>query len=422
VHSNEVPPPADTRRQKPPQLDSSVLQTLLEKAPAFITLLGPDRRLQYVNRVEHGFTQDDLIGQPFDAFLAPNQLRKYEAALDGARTTGEQQIYELWVDTPDGHRTWTYNVLSALRDPQGELSGYISISTEITAQKQTEERLKKTQADLVDASHRAGMAEVATGVLHNIGNVLNSVNVSASTLLEQVELSHTGLLERAVKLMEEQGERLPEFIASDPKGQKLPLLLSRVTEQLSTERDAMRAELQRLMEHINIIRSTIDAQQSVAKSGDVLAPVTLDELVERTLSMFRIELERTSIELERETEELPPVLLDKQGAVQILVNLVRNAVEALDGVEHPRLAVKARADGDTLVFEIEDNGCGVAAENLTRIFRHGFTTKQSGHGFGLHASAIAAQAMGGSLSVISEGSGRGARFCLTLPRRDAPAT
>jgi C4-dicarboxylate-specific signal transduction histidine kinase len=174
------------------------------------------------------------------------------------------------------------------------------------------------------------------------------------------------------------------------------------------------------MEHINIIRSTIDAQQSIAKSNDVLVPVTLDDLIDRTLSMFRVDVEQGSIEIERAAEELPPVLLDRQGAVQILVNLVRNAIEALDGVERPRLAVKARADGDTLVFEIEDNGCGIEADDLTRIFRHGFTTKQSGHGFGLHSSAIAAQAMGGSLSVISAGSGHGASFCLTLPRRDAP--
>jgi PAS domain S-box-containing protein len=397
-----------------------LLQTLLENAPAFISLLELDGRIKYINKCGYGFEMDDVISKHYTAFLDPAHMRSHDIAMSRAAETHEEQTVEYFVDTPQAGRQWFHAVVSALFDQQGEHVGYAYVMTEITPQRATEEKLKKTQADLVDASHRAGMAEVATGVLHNIGNVLNSVNVSASTLLEQVEVSHTGLLERAVKLMEEQGERLPEFIASDAKGQKLPLLFSRVTEQLVTEREAMRVELQRLMEHINIIRSTIDAQQSIAKSNDVLVPVTLDDLVDRTLSMFRVDVEQGSIEVQRAAEELPPVLLDRQGAVQILVNLVRNAIEALDGVERPRLAVKARADGDTLVFEIEDNGCGIEADDLTRIFRHGFTTKESGHGFGLHSSAIAAQAMGGSLSVISAGSGHGASFCLTLPRRDAP--
>ncbi|HWN67050.1 MAG TPA: ATP-binding protein, partial [Haliangium sp.] len=115
------------------------------------------------------------------------------------------------------------------------------------------------------------------------------------------------------------------------------------------------------------------------------------------------------------------ILIDRQATLQILVNLIRNAIEALVENDGPRrLEVKAHANGESVCFEVIDNGCGIPEENCVKIFHYGFTTKPRGHGFGLHTSAISAQAMGGSLQATSDGPGRGARFCLTLPKHTVP--
>ena len=104
----------------------------------------------------------------------------------------------------------------------------------------------------------------------------------------------------------------------------------------------------------------------------------------------------------------------------MLVNLFKNARESMaEAGVRGRLCIRVRRNGKRLCLEVEDNGVGIARENLARIFNHGFTTKRGGHGFGLHASANAATEMSGHLSAASAGQGRGATFTLDLPLEPA---
>lgn len=121
--------------------------------------------------------------------------------------------------------------------------------------------------------------------------------------------------------------------------------------------------------------------------------------------------------VERDFRPAPPVRVDKHKILQILTNLLRNAKHAVEDFGRPagRIAVTIDADGERSRIAVTDNGVGIAPENLTRIFRHGFTTKKNGHGFGLHSGANAAKEMSGRLSVHSAGPGTGATFTLELP-------
>ena len=110
--------------------------------------------------------------------------------------------------------------------------------------------------------------------------------------------------------------------------------------------------------------------------------------------------------------------VDKHSVLQILLNLLRNAEEAIDDAGKPEklIRVRIRRYGDDRVrIEVSDTGVGLAPENLTRIFAHGFTTKPHGHGFGLHSGALAAKQLGGALWAESDGPGLGATFTLELP-------
>jgi signal transduction histidine kinase len=128
--------------------------------------------------------------------------------------------------------------------------------------------------------------------------------------------------------------------------------------------------------------------------------------------------ERHGVEVERQFSAVPPIRVDRHKVLQILINLIRNAKYALDDVERiDKKIVISISDPNERYIQIvvSDNGIGIAPENLTRIFAHGFTTREGGHGFGLHSGAIAARSMGGAITVASAGIGQGATFTLELP-------
>ncbi|MCC6751042.1 MAG: GHKL domain-containing protein [Deltaproteobacteria bacterium] len=280
------------------------------------------------------------------------------------------------------------------------------------------EKLKEAQRKLVDISRQAGMAEIATGLLHNVGNVLNSVNVSASLVADRLNRSKISGLKKAVELLQEQGDKVSEFLATDPRGRKLPEFLGLLSEHLASEVADNRTEMASLTKHVDHIKTIVSMQQAHARAGGVKEVLSLQGLVEDALKLHEGSLSRHDVDLVRDLEDLPLLSIDRHKTLQILLNLLSNAKHALLHVPPGRrsLTIRVHANGDERVHvAVADTGTGIAPENLTRIFSHGFTTKKDGHGFGLHSSALAAQEMGGSLTVHSDGLGKGATFTLSLP-------
>ena len=270
---------------------------------------------------------------------------------------------------------------------------------------------------MLETSRQAGMAEVATNVLHNVGNVLNSVNVSASLVADTAKKSKIPYLAKVAALFGEHAADLGVFITTDPKGRQLPGYLSQLAEQLSKEQQNTIQELQLLRQNIEHIKDIVAMQQSYAKISGVTEIIQVVNLVEDALTMNAGTLARHDVELIREYTDTPPVAVEKHKVLQILVNLIRNAKHACDdsGRKNKQIRLKiAKTDGGVQIA-VSDNGIGIPPENLARIFNHGFTTRKGGHGFGLHSGALAAREIGGSLTVHSAGAGQGATFTLNLP-------
>jgi signal transduction histidine kinase len=267
------------------------------------------------------------------------------------------------------------------------------------------------------ASRGAGMAEVASNVLHNVGNVLNSVNVASSCLADSLRKSKAVNLSKVVTLLGEHEADLGAFLTSDPKGKQLPGYLAQLTERLAEEQNAALKELAELQNNIEHIKDIVNMQQSFAKASGVMETLQMTDLVEDALKMNASSFARHDIQVIKEFENLPPVTVEKHKVLQILVNLVRNAKQACDELDPPekRLTLRVARVNGWIRVDVTDNGIGIPSENLTRIFAHGFTTKKAGHGFGLHSGALAAKEMGGSLAVHSAGSRQGATFTLELP-------
>jgi C4-dicarboxylate-specific signal transduction histidine kinase len=290
--------------------------------------------------------------------------------------------------------------------------------TEMAQREQAQKELAVASRQLIESSRKAGMTEVATGVLHNVGNVLNSVNVSSSLLLEKLRASRAPALAKAAALLQENMGNPGEFLTNHPNGKKLPGYLVKLGEYLIVENAEHLQEVNQLGRSIEHIKEVIAMQQNYAKVSGVFESLDVSQIVEDAISMNGNAFERHGVAVDRCFSPAPPVRVDRHRALQILVNLLRNAKYALDEVDRAdrRITISIGVEDENRVrIAIADNGIGIAEENLTRIFAHGFTTRKEGHGFGLHSGALAAKEMGGALTVASPGPGLGATFTLELP-------
>lgn len=296
--------------------------------------------------------------------------------------------------------------------------GVTVFARDITARKEAEARLASLHRSLLDASRQAGMAEIATGVLHHVGNSLNSVNVSSNLVVERLRDSRVRGLERAVGLLREHASHLGSFLANDVRGQQLPGYLEALTRQLAHERAALLDEMGRLDESVSRIRSVMNMQQRYARGSSVLEWVNIGTVLEEAVRSHGAALHSLGIRLRLEFDaELPVVLVDRHKLAHILDNLLCNARHALvaQGSADKLLIVNSSRVGDRLSIRVTDNGVGIAPERLSRLFNQGAMVQPDGHGFGLHLSALAAGELGGMLSCESEGLGHGASFTLELP-------
>ncbi|MFJ3115463.1 DAHL domain-containing protein [Pseudomonas protegens] len=278
--------------------------------------------------------------------------------------------------------------------------------------------LKEAQSELMDSARQAGMAEIATNVLHNVGNVLNSVNICSEMLSRTLRSSKAQGLGKAMQLINQHQDDLGRFFTEDDKGKLLPGYLNQLVEAIATEQQGMGEELAQLARSVDHIKEIVATQQSYAGASRLIEPLRVAELIEDALRMNSGALARHQVTVVKDYGPLPPVMGDKHRMLLILINLISNAKYAMSNLDdHSRtLTLSARVlDGQTLSISVKDEGEGIPAENLTRIFSHGFTTRKDGHGFGLHSCALAAMEMGGQLNVHSDGPGLGATFTLDIP-------
>jgi signal transduction histidine kinase len=291
------------------------------------------------------------------------------------------------------------------------------LQEQIREKERTHRALAEAQQHLIELSREAGRAEIATGVLHSVGNVLNSVNVSATLVQDQLARSQLDGLAQAVELMRTHHEHLAEFLTMDEHGRHLTEYVIEACAALALEHAGWRHELEGLAKNIAHIKEIVAMQQSYARVAGVVERLNPRELVEDAIRIEQSTMARNEVTLMTRFDPTADVLVDKHKVLLILVNLLTNAKWAVAGLpkSRRRVAVSIGQHEDRVHIAVSDQGVGIAPENLPRIFVHGFTTRPNGHGFGLHIGALAARELGGSLTAHSDGRDRGATFTLELP-------
>jgi PAS domain S-box-containing protein len=398
------------------------LTAILEATPDIVGSADPDGLLFYMNRAGR-----ETLGVKSDAELKKKQFLDFHpdwaaekirteampAAIENGSWSGETAIIN-----GIGQEINVSQVLIAHRDSGGQLLYFSTIVRDMTERRRADEALRDSQQRLLETSRLAGMAEVATGVLHNVGNVLNSVNVSAGLVAEKLRRSKAPNVGKAAALLAERNGDLANYLTNDENGRKLPGYLTSLGTFLVAENNELLSEVEQLTRNIEHIKEVVAMQQSYAKVSGVLEDLPVERLVEDAIAMNIGAFERHGVVVQKRFSEVPPVRVDRHKVLQILINLIRNAKYALDEVQRidKRITIFISPGEKNLVrVVVADNGVGIPADNLDRIFSHGFTTRANGHGFGLHSGALAAQSLGGSLSAASLGVNRGATFTLQLP-------
>lgn len=399
------------------------LQALLEHMPDRIYFKNTQSRFVMVSQamVERLNVEsaEQVVGKTDFDFHPPELARQFMQDEELIMASGNPLVNKV-EEQKDAHggTIWASVTKVPTYDAMGQVTGLIGISRDITDLKHTEATLQQTNEDLRRASRLAGMAEVATGVLHNIGNVLNSINVSSNVVADLIRRSKSANLERICGLLEANDTNLGEFLTHDEKGRQIPDFLKKLATVMRQEQETLLDELKEMHISIDHIRDIITTQQGYAKVGGTVEELDPEDLVEQAMRMEDNSLKRHDVTIERNMEPTPRIAVEKHKLIQVLVNLVRNAKQAMIGKKEKKLIVATGTRGDDGVFiSVTDNGKGIPKENLEKIFSHGFTTKKEGHGFGLHSSALAVKEMGGRIYADSKGPGNGATFIVELPSR-----
>ena len=413
-----------TRTNDELQQRELLFRLIFEHAPVGIIWkradLGSDYHLNSTFRRILNLPAETLPDQSSLTKMLHPEDERFQALLDfqiQSRKTDRYTTEQRYL-RPDGTIVWASLSVAVIRDGAGDIIQDIGILEDITARKKAEHELNDTYKNLVEVSRTAGMAEVATGVLHNVGNVLNSLNVSATIVATGLRQSKVDSLAKLSALLHEHSADLATFLQEDPKGRRVPEFLDSFAKHSIEERDRLLAETLSLQENVDHIKEIVSMQQSYATMVGIVEALDPVTLMEDALRMNAGALVRHDVRVAREFAAAPRILAEKSKVIQILINLIRNAKYACDEGGRADKVITlgiATVDDARVRLIVRDNGIGIPAENLTRIFAHGFTTRKEGHGFGLHSAANAATEMKGSLTAHSDGPGTGATFIVELP-------
>ena len=375
-----------------------------------------------------GWKREELVGQNVNVLMPEPYRSEHDGHLSRYRNTDESSVLgasrELEAMRRDGTTFPCVVTLWKVDLPNQSESCFMGTIRDITQSKEAEAELEETHQELMEVSRLAGMSEVATGVLHNIGNVLNSVNVSAHLIEKNVRESRTGEFQKSGALLAEHVDDMAAFVTDHPQGQFMARYMIDIGGDLIREQSEVLNEVVDLRKNIDHIKNIVAMQQSFAKVTGVTEILSPQELFEDALRMRSASLGQHSIEIIRKYEDVPSILADRHTVIQILVNLLENAIHAISDQRSTGSTLSLRlcwAGEGPVRFEITDSGIGMSPETLQNVFTFGFTTKKDGHGFGLHTSALAASEMEGSLTAHSDGEGLGATFVLECPAQQRVA-
>ncbi|RDH85243.1 MAG: hypothetical protein DIZ80_02165 [endosymbiont of Galathealinum brachiosum] len=283
--------------------------------------------------------------------------------------------------------------------------------------KERTDELTKTNQKMLGLAHSAGMSEVASGVLHNVGNVLNSVNVSSSIIKNRALNSRARNLNKVIDILHKNKGNIDDFLKNDEAGKLVIPFLEQLSEKITREQEDQIQEINSLTNNVDHIKNIISMQQSYAGNIGVIEKIKTGDIANDAIDINLSSINNSGINLSKYYDTDYEISIDKHKLIQILVNLISNAKHAVmnGGKSDKNIILGIKKHNNNIIFFVEDNGIGIDEKDIEHVFEFGFKKRVEGHGYGLHHSAISAKELGGTLTVDSDGMNKGATFTLTIP-------
>lgn len=329
-----------------------------------------------------GFKAVDIVGERIEAIMPPHFAREHSGYVDGYLETGTKKIIGIGREVQGMHKDGTVFPIELSVGEAVTPAGrqFIGIIRDLRPRKIVEERLKELQSQLVHMARISAMDEMGAAIAHELNQPLTAVM----------------LYLQAIQRRARNGDALDE--------KALGVLNKAV------------GEAERAGKIIQRMRQIVEKRDPQRKSVDIV------DLVDETVNLTQLGKNEPSIEIRRENDLPAPVIeIDPVQIQQVIVNLVRNAMEAVRDAPERWLKVSVRTEQEKVVVEVADSGSGISEQQVSELFKAFSSGKRSGVGLGLAISRTIAQNHGGDLSVDPGGNGRGARFLLSLPLKTPPA-
>ncbi len=367
--------------------------------------LSSDAALEYFS--------DNLIALSLITFIAYQVITINAKALDRANESIQSAELEVLKN-----KRLTETLEQKVLERTDELSrNNIELQREILERKRVENRLRRAQQELVENAHKAGMAEVASDTLHNVGNTLNSIKTSAHIIKDNLVRSPKEKFSQACDILREHQDDLDNFITKNPKGKAILKYFLKLDEEFIKVFDKIGSNTKRLNDKVDVIANVILSQQRYAGTSSPKVSASLTDMLDDALAIIPEAIDNLNIQVTKDFQSVPIIKLQKTKILYTFVNLFKNAIQAMSECdpESRILSIKVSGNSTKVMVEISDTGSGITPENLKKIFNHGFTTKKDGYGFGLHSCANCLTEMGASIEAQSEGTDKGSTFILTFP-------
>jgi two-component system, NtrC family, sensor kinase len=277
-------------------------------------------------------------------------------------------------------------------------------------------RLAEAREMLAQQSYSSGIAEMASGVLHNIGNAITPLGVKLSIIRSELQQAPAAEMEMAVA-------ELAEPATPAERRTDLSQFLELAGIELASLVKQTVGNLEQISSQVDHVQMILADQHNFSRNQRLTSPLELSSLVTKTVNLLSEELRKNiSLELDGSLNKVGKVQASQIALQQVLSNLLINAAESIHSTGNRmagRISIRASEelmDNIPMVHLcIEDNGQGIPGEKITKIFERGFSTKSRGSGLGLHWSANTVSSLKGMVYAESEGEGRGAVFHLLLP-------
>lgn len=385
-----------------------VAESIMNALPNILIITDLNLNIKQVNDracVELGFFKEELINKSFLNVLEDEKIQKSLKNLK----EGEVLTKKTFMNIKLNHVPILLSS-SVMNLKNSDNNLLVNIIQDMTS-------IKKMEDNLISASRQAGMADVATSVLHNVGNILNSLKTSILIIDEINKKNSIEGLHKAALLLIHHQNNLSDFFTQDERGKVLPQFFITLFEVFNEEIKVINSEVQLLKKNIDHIDNIITTQQKMSGGYGVKEQFDIIELIDEAINI-NLTFSKRMIRIIKEYKPIKLITIDRVKIMQVIVNLIKNAIESLIEDKKPEKILKIIVKPNnqhSFILQIKDNGIGISPEDLSKIFSFGFTTKKRGHGFGLHASALSIKELHGSLKVTSEGIGKGAIFTLILP-------